>query len=105
MNYAQILSRKYKGRQWTITENDYESLVIHDGKSKPSKTELEAHWTEVESEISSENERRRKEKEFGEKYSIQEQLFAITDSLITGSNDFRVIKQERERQRGTNNLL
>ena len=50
-NYALVLERRHPGRQWSINDNDYDTLVIHDDGSKPSKKSLDDAWPSVQAEI------------------------------------------------------
>lgn len=51
MDYAQILTRKYPGKEWTLNGDDYKGLTWLSDSPKPSKKELEALWPEVQAEI------------------------------------------------------
>ncbi len=53
-DYAIALSRKHPGREWTLNGNDYDSLVILDGGSKPTKKSLDDAWPTIEAEIAAE---------------------------------------------------
>lgn len=57
-DFAAVLSRRHKGREWAINANDYDQLVMLDGGSKPSKKSLEEAWPEVAAEIATEADRR-----------------------------------------------
>jgi hypothetical protein len=50
-NYALVLERRHPGRQWSINDNDYDTLVIHDDGPKPSKKSLDDAWPSVQTEI------------------------------------------------------
>jgi hypothetical protein len=54
-NYALVLERRHPGRQWSINDNDYDTLVIHDDGSKPSKKSLDDAWPSVLAEIELDN--------------------------------------------------
>jgi hypothetical protein len=54
MDYAQILTRKYPGAEWTLNGDDYEGLTWLSDSAKPTKAELDALWPEVEAEIAAE---------------------------------------------------
>jgi len=51
IDYAAILTRRYAGKEWTLDNNDYESLVWLSNTSKPSKATLDGLWAEVDAEI------------------------------------------------------
>lgn len=59
---VEILSRKWKGQQWSISANDYGTLVWHEGNTlpKPSLASIQALSATVDTEIVSENVARRK---------------------------------------------
>ena len=57
-DFAAVLSRRHKGREWAINANDYDQLVMLDGGAKPSKKSLEEAWPEVAAEIATEADRR-----------------------------------------------
>lgn len=44
INYTQILSENYAGKEWVISDNDYESLQWFDALPKPTQAELDALW-------------------------------------------------------------
>jgi hypothetical protein len=47
-NYAAVLGANYAGAQWSLTDNDYDTLVMHDDTPKPSQAELDAAWPAVQ---------------------------------------------------------
>ena len=53
-DYAAVLSRRYRNRQWTMNADDYDQLVMLDGESKPSKESLDDAWESVKAEIEAE---------------------------------------------------
>jgi hypothetical protein len=53
-DYAAILSRRYAGKEWSISENDYATLVWHSEGTKPSKATLDGLWASVQQEIADE---------------------------------------------------
>ena len=53
-DYAEVLLRRHKGREWTLNANDYDQLTIVDGGSKPSKKSLDDAWPAVQAEIAAE---------------------------------------------------
>lgn len=54
MDYAQILTRKYAGSEWTLNGDKYSGLTWLSDTPKPKKAELDALWPEVEAEIAAE---------------------------------------------------
>jgi hypothetical protein len=46
-DYAKVLTAEYAGREWTLNGNDYASLKMLDGGTKPSKATLDAKWPAV----------------------------------------------------------
>jgi hypothetical protein len=51
MDYAIILSNKYKGSQWTLDGDSYEGLNWLSDTPKPTKKQLEDLWPSVQAEI------------------------------------------------------
>ena len=54
MDYAQILTRKYAGAEWTLNGDDYTGLTWLSDTPKPKKADLDALWPEVQAEIEAE---------------------------------------------------
>jgi hypothetical protein len=54
IDYTAILSRRYKGKEWTLDGNDYDGLTWLSDTAKPTKATLDALWAEVKSEIDAE---------------------------------------------------
>jgi hypothetical protein len=52
MDYAAVLTHHpdYAGRLWSITDNDYATLVMHDDGPKPTKKSLDDRWAQVQYE-------------------------------------------------------
>jgi hypothetical protein len=50
-DYAIILTRRYPNKQWTLNGDDYDGLTWLDEGNPPSKTELDALWSDVQAEI------------------------------------------------------
>ena len=48
MDIAKILKGKYPARKWALNGDSYDGLIMLDGSPKPSETELESHWAEVQ---------------------------------------------------------
>jgi hypothetical protein len=59
MDYAQILTRKYPGQEWTLDGDKYSGLKWLSNTPKPKKGELDALWPEVQAEIAAEAQARR----------------------------------------------
>jgi hypothetical protein len=53
-DYAAVLSRRHKGREWSLNGDDYDGLVMLDDGPKPSKKSLDDLWPEVAAEIAAE---------------------------------------------------
>ena len=51
MNYAIILTNKYKGSEWTLDGDSYEGLTWLSKTPKPSQEELDDLWDEVQAEL------------------------------------------------------
>ena len=47
-DYAAVLVANYAGAEWSLTGNDYDTLVMHDDTPKPSQAELDAAWPAVQ---------------------------------------------------------
>jgi hypothetical protein len=47
-DYTAVLTANYPGAQWTLSGNDYATLVWHDDTPKPSQAELDAAWPAVQ---------------------------------------------------------
>ena len=58
MDYAQILTRKYPGKEWTLNGDKYSGLKWLSDSPKPKKAELDALWPEVQAEIAAEQQAR-----------------------------------------------
>lgn len=53
-DYAKVMDFRHPGREWHITDNDYDTLTILDGGSKPTKKFLDDAWPQVKSQIETE---------------------------------------------------
>jgi hypothetical protein len=53
-DYAVVLTRRYKGKEWTTVGGDYTDIVWHSEGSKPSKSVLDGLWASVQQEIADE---------------------------------------------------
>jgi len=47
-DYIAVLETNYPGAQWSLSGNDYATLVWHDGTPKPSQAELDGAWPAVQ---------------------------------------------------------
>ena len=54
IDYAAILARRHKGRQWILNGDDYEGLEMLDDGDKPTKKQLTDAWPDVQAEIAAE---------------------------------------------------
>ena len=48
IDYIAVLETNYPGAQWSLSGNDYDTLVWHDDTPKPSQEELDAAWPQVQ---------------------------------------------------------
>jgi hypothetical protein len=49
-DYAAILTSKYPGTMWSINANDYDTLTWDNATPKPTQTQLDALWPQVDYE-------------------------------------------------------
>lgn len=54
IDYAAILTRKYKDAEWSLNGDDYAGLTWISDSTKPTKAALDALWDEVKTEIEAE---------------------------------------------------
>ena len=54
IDYSSIIQRRYPGSMCTINAEDYDQITWLSNNPKPSKEELDALWTEVQTEIAQE---------------------------------------------------
>lgn len=54
INYATILTLKYKGSEWTLDGDDYSGLNWISETPKPSKKTLDDLWETVQAELAAE---------------------------------------------------
>jgi hypothetical protein len=47
-DYAAVLNANYSGAQWSLSGNDYATLIWYDDTPKPSQAELDAAWPQVD---------------------------------------------------------
>jgi hypothetical protein len=46
-DYAAVLTANYAGKQWTLNNNDYDTLVWLSAGTAPTQAELDAAWPTV----------------------------------------------------------
>lgn len=51
MNITDILFTNYQGKEWTLIGQEYKGLDWLDSSPKPTESELEAQWPEVQAKI------------------------------------------------------
>ena len=51
IDYAAILTRRYKGKEWTLDGDDYDGLTWLSDDTKPTKAALDKLSNEVAAEI------------------------------------------------------
>jgi hypothetical protein len=51
IDYPQILSTNYVGKQWSMLGNDYNNLDWLDSSPKPTQAELDALWESTQATI------------------------------------------------------
>ena len=56
IDYTKILSRKFKGQEWSLNGDDYEGLEWLSDTPKPTKAELDALWDQLQTDILAEAE-------------------------------------------------
>jgi hypothetical protein len=54
MNIAEILRVNYPNTEWVLVGNDYEGLNWLDDSPKPTKSEIESQWEEVQAKVAAE---------------------------------------------------
>jgi len=47
-DYIAVLLTNYSGAQWSLSGNDYDTLIWHDDTPKPTQAELDAAWPAVQ---------------------------------------------------------
>ena len=48
IDYTAVLVTNYPGAQWTLSGNDYDTLIWHDDTPKPTQQELDDAWPTVQ---------------------------------------------------------
>jgi hypothetical protein len=51
MKITDILLTNYQGKEWTLVGDEYKGLDWLDSSPKPTESELEAQWPEVQAKI------------------------------------------------------
>ena len=54
IDYAQILSKNYFGKEWTMLGGSYDELTWLDSSPKPTQAELDALWESTQAQIEAE---------------------------------------------------
>jgi len=54
IDYAKILTKKYVGKQWSLSGNSYDNLEWLDSSPKPTQAELDSLWGETQAQIQAE---------------------------------------------------
>ena len=54
IDYTAILTANYVGAQWSLNNNDYDTLEWYDSTPKPTQAELDAQWASVQQKIADE---------------------------------------------------
>jgi len=57
-DYAAVLTRRHKNREWTLDGDGYVGLTMLDGLPKPTQKELDDAWPNVAAEIAAELDQR-----------------------------------------------
>ena len=48
IDYVKILQTNYAGKEWSISENNYDTLEWFSNTPKPTQAELDAQWPQVD---------------------------------------------------------
>jgi len=48
INYVEILGTNYSDQEWSMSGNDYDTLIWYSDTTKPTQAELDAQWPTVE---------------------------------------------------------
>jgi hypothetical protein len=51
INYAQILTTNYVGKQWTLNGDSYTGLTWLDSSAKPTQAELDSLWESTQAQM------------------------------------------------------
>jgi hypothetical protein len=60
IDYAQILSVNYVGLQWSLSNNDYNTLEWYSDTPKPTQAELNALWSSTQATLQTEQAQRQR---------------------------------------------
>jgi len=47
-NYVAVLQTNYVGAEWSMYDNDYDTLQWYSASTKPTQAELDAQWPQVD---------------------------------------------------------
>lgn len=47
-DYAAVLETNYAGSEWSLSNNDYDTLQWYSATPKPTQAELDAQWPQVD---------------------------------------------------------
>jgi hypothetical protein len=50
-DYVAVLQWAYPGSEWSIQDNDYDTLLWYSDTSKPTKVELDALWVDTQQAV------------------------------------------------------
>ena len=90
---SEILSRFWPGTEWTITSNDYATLIWYPSNQveKPSETEILSHSTETDTIISNESKARRQQVAMND---APDYLLKAIEILINGMVEIHRVIQD-----------
>jgi hypothetical protein len=54
LNYTQILTTNYAGKQWSLNGDSYDGLTWLDASPKPTQSELDALWESTLAQVEAE---------------------------------------------------
>lgn len=85
---AEILQRFWAGAEWTIEEDDYETLnwLPENGPTKPTEAEIRAHSAEVDALLADEGQRQRQQRALND---APDYLLKTIETLIEGMVEIR----------------
>ena len=47
-DYVAVLTANYAGLEWSLSDNDYDTLEWYSDSAKPTQAELDAQWPQVD---------------------------------------------------------